>query len=257
MTRPGGRARQRAAAAPAAAAEAAPAVRPRSHRAAEHHQRRGRCPHPPVLGDGDPDQHRRRPARRADDAALVQRAVRGVRLPLRQPAARRETGIRGAAGGLLADRGRVRRHCMVRAAALHQRAAVRDRRVAVARRRAAVVSPQPGQLGDLRTRHRHGRLDRPGSRAQAAGRRLGQRPGRLGRAVGPAAAAAGGVRRRRRAGRGLQRPARRGAVHRRDPPRQHLPAGHRLLVDRDRHRLDLPARSRVYQGIPDYRSPGR
>ena len=103
----------------------------------------------------------------------------------------------------------------------------------------------------------HGRLDRPGSRAQAAGRRIRQRPGRLGRPVGAAAAAAGGVRRRRRARRRLQRPAGRRPVHRRDPHRQHHPArdaaGHRVLGDRDRHRLGVPADHAIYPGIPDYR----
>ena len=37
--------------------------------------------------------------------------------------------------------------------------AIRDRRGGVERRRPAVVPPLPGHLGDLRTRHRHGRLD--------------------------------------------------------------------------------------------------
>ena len=150
--------------------------------------------------------------------------------------------------GLAADRGRVRRRRVVPAAAVHQGRAVGDRRGAVERRRAAVVAPLPGHVGDLRGRHRDGRLDRPGSRAQAARRRVRQRPGRLGRPVGAAAAAAGGLRRRRRARRRLQRPAGRGPVHRRDPHRQHHPAGHaaghRVLGDRDRHRLDIPARSR-------------
>ena len=226
VARPAAGQGQRAPAAPAAAAQAAHAVRPRRHGTAEHHQRRRRRPHPPVLGDGGADRHRRRPARRADDGDLVQRAVRGVRLPRGQPAARRRAGIRGAAGRVLADRGRVRRRRVVPAAAVHQGRAVGDRRGAVERRRAAVVPPLPGHLGDLRGRHRHGRLDRPGGRAQAAGRRVRERPGRLGRPVGAAAAAAGGVRRRRRARRGLQRPAGRRPVHRRDPHRQHHPAGH-------------------------------
>ena len=244
-------------AAPAAAAEAAHAVRARGDGAAEHHQRRRRGPHAPVLGDGGADRHRRRAARRADDGDLVQRAVRGVRLPRGQPAARRGAGIRGAAGRLLADRGSVRRCRVVPAAAVHRGRAVGDRRGGVERRRAAVVPPLPGHLGDLRGRHRHGRLDRPGGRAQAAGRRVRQRPGRLGRPVGAAAAAAGGVRRRRRARRRLQRPAGRRPVHRGDPHRQHHPAGHaaghRVLGDRDRHGVGIPARSRHlprHPGLP-------
>ena len=234
VARPAAGQGQRARAAPAAAAEAALAVRARGDGAAEHHQRRRRRPHPAVLGDGGADRHRCRAARRADDGDLVQRAVRGVRLPRGQPAARRGAGTGGAAGRLVAGRGSVRRCRVVPAAAVHPGRAVGDRRGGVERRRAAVVPPLPGHLGDLRGRHRHGRLDRPGGRAQAAGRRVRERPGRLGRPVGAAAAAAGGVRRRRRARRRLQRPAGRRPVHRRDPHRQHLPAGdaagHRVLV---------------------------
>ena len=81
----------------------------------------------------------------------------------------------GAAGRLLADRGSVRRCRVVPAAAVHPGRAVGDRRGGVERRRAAVVPPLPGHLGDLRGRHRHGRLDRPGGRAQAAGRRVRER----------------------------------------------------------------------------------
>ena len=75
-----------------------------------------------------------------------------------------------------------------------------------------------------------------------------QRAGRWARLSRAAAAAAGGLRGRRRAGRGLQRAAGRGAVHRRDPDRQHQPAGGAagagLLGDRHRDRLAVPARPR-------------
>ena len=80
----------------------------------------------------------------------------------------------------------------------------------------AVVPAVAWHLADLRDRHRDGRVDRPGERAQADGRRLSERAGGLGRAVPGAAPAADGLRRWRGAGRGIQRPARRGAVHRRD-----------------------------------------
>ena len=86
----------------------------------------------------------------------------------------------GAAGRLLADRGSVRRCRVVLAAAVYPGRAVGDRRGGVERRRAAVVPPLPGHLGDLRGRHRDGRLDRPGGRAEAAGRRVRERAGRLG-----------------------------------------------------------------------------
>ena len=56
---------------------------------------------------------------------------------------------------------------------LHPRRAVGDRRGAVERRGAAVVPPLPGHLGDLRGRHRDGRLDRPGSRPQVSVPHLG------------------------------------------------------------------------------------
>ena len=76
----------------------------------------------------------------------------------------------------------------------------------------------------------------------------GQRPGRLERPFGAAAAAARSLWRRRRVRRRLQRPAGRRAVHRRDPHRQHLPAGrpagHRVLLDRDCHGVGVPARPR-------------
>jgi len=245
LARPAAGQAQRAAAAPGAAGEAADAVRARGDGAAEYHQRRGWCPDAPVLGDGGADRGRGRAARRADDGDLVQRAVRGVRLPRGQPPARRGAGAGRAAGRLAAGRGGVRRGGVVFAAPAHPGRAVGDRRGAVERRRAAVVPPLPGLLGDLRGRHRDGRLDRPGSRAQAAGRRVRQRAGRPGRPDGDPAAAAGGVRRRCRAGRGLQRPAGRRPVHRGDPDRQHHPAGdaagHRLLGDRHRDRLGVPA----------------
>ena len=115
-----------------------------------------------------------------------------------------------------------------------------------------------GSLGDLRGGHRHGRVDRTGGRTQAARRRVGQRPVRVGGPVGGAAPAGRGVRRRRRARRRLQRPARRRPVHRRNPHREHHPArhaaGHRCAraIATATAWIYLPNRA-VYPGIPDYR----
>ena len=77
--------------------------------------------------------------------------------------------------------------------------------------------PKPGDLGGLRDRHRHGCLHRSRSGPETDGRRLRERARGLGPALACATPTAGRLRRRGRPRRGLQRPARRGDVHRRDP----------------------------------------
>ena len=88
---------------------------------------------------------------------------------------------------------------------------------------------------------------------QADGRGVRERAGHLGPAVDRAAAAAGRVRRRGRPGRGLQRPAGRGAVHGRGDGWHAGPAGGAaragLFGYRHRGGLDLPARARH---LPEY-----
>ncbi len=100
---------QRAPAKPAAAGPAALAVRSRRNGAAEHHQPRRWRSHGAVLGAGGADRDCRRAARRTDDADPLQRAVRGVRLSLRHPAARGRAGLGPPPGELAAHRRRVRR----------------------------------------------------------------------------------------------------------------------------------------------------
>ena len=126
-------------------------------------------------------------------------------------------------------------------------------------------------LGDLRGRRRPRRVDRPRGRAQVDGRRLRHGGVALaGTAAGPAPPA-GGLRRWRGPGGGLQRPPRRGDLHRRGAGRQ-LRAAHGLaraglLGDRDpdgvdhlaeradvrrRHRLPL---QRLDDGLERARGP--
>ena len=91
--------------------------------------------------------------------------------------------------------GGVRRDLLVPAAPLHPRGEVGTRRRGVGRRGPAVLPPVARHLGHLRDRHRDGRVDGPGGRAQAHGRGVRGHPGRLGPADPAAAPAADGVRR--------------------------------------------------------------
>ena len=205
---------KRAPAAAATAGSPAAAVRPRRDGAAEHHQPRRRRPHPRfwvlVVLTGI--------AAGLLGALMmlilfnVQYAAFGYHSGTLQHGVEQASDLRRVSSLLIAGVfGGSRGSCCAGTPGR----AVGDRRRGLERRRAAVVPALPRHIGHLRGRHRHGRLDRSGSRAQAARRRVGQRPGRLGRPVGAAAAAAGGLRRRRRARRGLQRPAGRPPVHRR------------------------------------------
>jgi len=151
-----------------------------------------------------------------------------------------------------AYRRRVRRGRLVPAAAVHRREAVRPGRRGVGRRTAIVVPPVAGNLADLGDRHRARRLTRPGERAQADGRRVGQPAGPVGEADTGAAQAADGLRRRSRLRGGLQRAAGRRAVHRGDHDgRRHAAdrvAGAGLFGCRVADRVAVPAGPRDVPG---------